>query len=185
MTKAKLLEQMRSERARWDDVLSRIPRDWMLVPAINNGWSIKDAIGHIAYYEAWVLNWLEAACHGKVKVASHQDLLTVDERNALVWAAHRERNLDELLLESRQTSDRLYQMVKTIPERDLIEPQRFDRYVLPFWGEVLPLWKCIASDSYEHYQEHTASVEQWWQAQRSPGSAAGTPMQDVELVNNI
>lgn len=174
MTKMELLRQMRAERSRWDALMRQIPHDRMLEPAINRGWSIKDTIGHIAFYEGWLLNWLEAAAHGSVKVATHQDLLTADQRNALVWQDNKDRNLEELLDESKQVSERLYLLVKTLSEADLCDPHRFSRYILPFWGDTRPLWKCIAEDSSEHYREHAHSIEEWWKAQKE-GEAEASP----------
>lgn len=177
MTKAEILARMRDEPGRWDDLLKQIPREKMFAPVIYDGWTIKDTIGHLAYYEGWLLNWLEAACHGNVKVATLQDLLSVDERNALVWAANKDRDLDELILESRQMADRLYQMVKTLPERELLKAHAFDRYILPFWGDTRPLWRCIASDSFEHYREHTLAVQAWWDSMKSPVRSATSDLQ--------
>lgn len=175
MTKTELLRQMRAERTRWDALMSQIPRDRMLEPAIYDGWSIKDTIGHIAFYESWMLNWLEAAVHGRVKVATHQDLLTANQRNALVWQENKDRELEELLDESRQVSERLYLLVRTLSEADLCDPHRFSRYILPFWGRTQPLCKCIAENSSEHYREHTHSVEAWWKEQKE-GEALASPL---------
>ncbi len=159
--KQELLNAMKTERDVWEALLAEVGEARMTMPAINNGWSVKDTIGHITYYERWVLQWLEAAARGQVSVATHRDLLSVDERNAIIFRENRDRPLDWLLGESRRIFDRLFLVVSLLPDDDLVAPHRFDRYVLPFWEESRPLWKCIAANSYEHYREHSASVRAW------------------------
>ncbi len=164
MNKQLFLKRMREERENWDGLLAQVPPDRMEQPAINNGWSIKDTVAHILYYERWLLGWLEAAVRGKVTLATHRDLLDVDSRNAIVLEENRRLPLDEVLDESRRVHERLYQVVATLPEQDLLEPQRFARYVEPFWGKAIPLWEAIAGDSYRHYREHAATVRSWLEA---------------------
>ncbi len=161
MTKAELIKALSAERAEWDAVLERVGETRMTVPAINDGWSIKDTIGHVTYYERWLLDWLEAAVRGQVTVATHRDLLAVDERNAILFHENRDRALGAMLEESRRVHERLMMMVQLLPESDLLDPHRFERYILPFWDKGIPLWKCIADNSYEHYAEHTRSIQAW------------------------
>jgi hypothetical protein len=161
MGKAELVATMRTARSEWEQVLAKIGEDRMTLPVLHGGWSVKDSIGHVAYYEQWLLTWLEAAVRGQVTYASHRDLLDVDARNALVWEENKDRALLVVLTESKRVFDRLYQLVQVLPESDLVVPYAYDRYVIPFWGKSIPLWECIAGDSYEHYREHTANVYRW------------------------
>jgi hypothetical protein len=85
----------------------------------------------------------------------------VDQRNALIWAENKDRTLRDILDESRIVFDRLLQLVKILPESDLVDPYVYARYVTPFWGKAQPLWECIAGDSYEHYREHTENINRW------------------------
>ncbi len=161
VTKTIVLQSMMSERRAWDVLLDAIPKECMTVPAINSGWTIKDTVAHVTYYESWLLEWLEAAVRGQVTVATHRDLLGVDARNAIVFEENRMRPLDVVLEQSRRVFDRLLLLVRLLPEQDLRDPTRFERYIVPFWHDNRPLWKCIASDSYEHYREHRLSIRAW------------------------
>jgi uncharacterized damage-inducible protein DinB len=161
MTKAELLQALTAARAEWEAMLAQVGQERMTVPAINDGWSIKDTIGHVTYYEHWVLDWLEAVARGQVVVATHRDLLRVDERNVIIFRENRDRPLHSILEESRQVHERLVLMVRLLPESDLLDPHRFERYVLPFWETGRPLWRCIADNSYEHYDEHRQSIQVW------------------------
>jgi uncharacterized protein DUF1706 len=161
MNKPQLLAAMRTARWRWELVLARVDEEQIAEPTMHGGWSVKDTIGHVAYYERWLLSWLEDAVRGQVTLAMHRDLLNVEERNALIYIENKDRRLQVIEDDSRRVFERLYQLVKTLPELDLVDPYLFDRYVVPFWENSLPLWQCIAGDSYEHYGEHTANIRNW------------------------
>jgi uncharacterized damage-inducible protein DinB len=168
MHKRELLTRMRRARNEWERLLEQIPAEQMVVPVINDGWSIKDAIGHITYYERWLLNWLEDAVRGQMTVATHRDTMPVDERNAIIFRENRDRALHDVVTESAQVFLRLLALVELLPEQDLMDEHRYDRYIVPFWSESRPLWRCIESDSYRHYEEHSATVRAWLNRQMSP-----------------
>jgi hypothetical protein len=46
-------------------------------------------------------------------------------------------------------------IVQAMPEDDLINPGRFA------WSQGRPLWLLVAGDTYEHYQEHIAQIQEW------------------------
>ena len=165
MNKTRLLKSMRTARQEWDQVLKEIDESRMTQPLLHGGWSVKDTIGHVAYYERWVQGWLEDAVRGQVTLATHRDSLAVDARNAIVWGENKDRSLPEILRESKFIFDRLFQLVQVLPETDLLAPYAFDRYVIPFWGRSMSLWECIADDSYDHYREHTANICRWLESE--------------------
>ena len=167
MNKAKLLECMQTARLEWDQILGEIDESRMTQSILHGGWSVKDTIGHVAYYERWVQGWLEAAVRGQVTLASHRDSLDVDARNAIIWGENCDRSLQEILRESKFVFDRLFQLVQVLPEADLIAPYAFDRYVIPFWGRSMSLSECIADDSYDHYREHTANICRWLESENA------------------
>lgn len=161
MNKSQLLEEMRSARWEWEFVLSQVEEALGLEPTMHGGWSVKDTVGHVAYYERWLLNWLEDAVRGKVRAATYRELLSVDERNALIYAENKELSMQDIESSARPVFERLYNLVQTLPEADLNEPFRFNRYIEPIWGRSLPLWECIAGDSYSHYAEHSENIRRW------------------------
>jgi hypothetical protein len=166
MNKAELLNAMQSARAQWEDALALVGEDRMTLAVLHGNWTVKDTVGHVAYYERWLQNWLEQAARGQITIATHRDLLNVDQRNALVWAENKSRSLRAILDESRVVFDRLFQLVKILRESDLIDPYAFARYVTPLWGKTMPLWECIAENSYDHYREHTTNIYRWLDAER-------------------
>lgn len=161
MNKSELLAEMRTARLRWETILAQVDEDRIDEPTMHGGWSVKDTIGHVAYYERWLLNWVEDAVRGRVTLATHRDSLDVDERNRLIREENKNRTLNDIQSESHLAFERLCQLVKTLSEAELTDLYRFDRYVIPFWGKSLPLWECIYGDSYGHYPEHAANIRSW------------------------
>lgn len=161
MNKAELLELERDAYARWEAVLAEVPPERFTEPTMHGGWSVKDTVGHVAYYERWLLHWLEDAVRGRVTAGTHRDILNVEQRNAMIYKENKDRTQQEILTDARQVHDRLYQFVAMLPESQLLEPQYFERYIVPFWNRNWPLWHCIADDSYEHYDQHTANIRAW------------------------
>jgi hypothetical protein len=174
MSKAELLRAMQTARVDWESVLAEVGEERMTLAALHGGWSVKDTIGHVAYYERWLQGWLESAVRGQLVVASHRNLLDVDARNALIWEENKDRSLEEILRESKIVFERLYQLVKLLPESDLMSPNAYDRCVIPFWGKSLALWECIADDSYDHYREHTENIRRWLDGETAARASALT-----------
>jgi hypothetical protein len=155
------LASLRGARLEYDALLAQIDRTRVEEPLLHDGWSLKDLVGHIAYYERWLLDWLEAAVRGKVTVASHRDVLDVDARNALIRVENRERAFDDLVRDSQRVFARIEQLVAALPEGELTDPHRFERYIAPFWNKPHPLMQCIANETSEHYAEHRATLLKW------------------------
>lgn len=161
MTKARFIQTLTLAREQWEGLLAQVGAERASVPAINGYWSIKDTVGHVNYYERWLLQWLEAAARGQIMLAPRRETIDVDERNAIIFRENRDRTWDDVLGESRLVFERLLLLVKLLPPSDMFETEQYARYVIPFWGSRMPLWKCVAENSYEHYEEHAASIRAW------------------------
>jgi hypothetical protein len=82
--------------------------------------------------------------------------LPTDQRNEQIILENRARSLDKVMAESQQIHDQLVDALQTLTNADLIDPARFAN--MP--SEWQPL-RIIAENTYEHYQDHIASVRGW------------------------
>jgi hypothetical protein len=167
MTKAKFLETIRSERERWEELLSKIDAGKMEHPGVAGNWSARDIIVHVTAYERGLVEWLEAAGQGAVKTFPDLDHPDVDYRNAAILEEKQACLLDEIEAEAGGVFERLMALVEAIPEEELLEAERIEWYVKPRWGEQRPLWECIADDSYRHYRQHTEDINRWLKKEAS------------------
>lgn len=161
MNKGELLETLRAERAAWEALLREVGEARMILPGVAGEWSLKDVVSHVTAYERWLVEWLEAAARGSLPPSSELENPDVEARNAFIFARNRDRPLEDVLEESRQVFGQLLESVAVLSEDDLNDAQRTAWFVMPYWKEKRPLWKCIAGDSYEHYHQHTDSIRRW------------------------
>ena len=158
MNKVRFVELMRSERERWEALLSKIDEEEMECPGVVSHWSARDIIVHVTAYERGLVEWLEAAQKGEVKTFASLDHPDVDRRNEVILEESQGRSLEEIEAEAGGVFERLMELVEAMPEEELVEAGRVEWYVKPRWGERRALWECIADDSYRHYRQHMQDV---------------------------
>jgi hypothetical protein len=161
MSKAAFVEMMRAERAHWESLLSMMDEEQMKEAGVEGHWSVIDIVAHVTAYERWLVDWLDAAEQGKLPPPSVLDNPNVDERNAVIYEQNHSRPLHEIWIDSQQTFDQLIRKVEALDERDLTDTKRTGWFVRPYWKESVPLWQCIAGDSYEHYHQHLPAIRSW------------------------
>jgi hypothetical protein len=161
MNKNKFLHILRSERTQWEDLLSEVGISRMELTGAAGEWSVKDIVAHISAYEQGLVEWLRAASCGETvefPVLDHPDL---DYRNQLIYSVNRARTLEDVLQEAEEVFRELIQIVASLSEEELLDPDKTAWFVVHRWKEARPLWRCIADDSYNHYKQHVESVREW------------------------
>ena len=150
MTKARLLESIEKEHEQLETILGSLDESQFTTPGAGNGWSIKDILAHITAWERKMCLWLEESLAGKIPQRPAPGLTwdDLDLLNQQIFEQNREKTLDEVLAEFKESYTTSLAMIKTITEEDLIDPDRFA------WREGEPLWKMIAGNTYLHYREH-------------------------------
>jgi hypothetical protein len=161
MNKNKFLHILRSERTQWEDLLSEVGISRMELTGAAGEWSVKDIVAHISAYEQGLVEWLRAASCGETvefPVLDHPDL---DYRNQLIYSVNRARTLEDVLQEAEEVFRELIQIVASLSEEELLDPDKTAWFVVHRWKEARPLWRCIADESYNHYKQHVESVREW------------------------
>jgi uncharacterized protein (TIGR03083 family) len=150
-TRADLLETIRRDRCRFDDVLERIPPDRMTDPVLPGGWSVKDVLAHIAWGESESIGVVKA----RALVGSPLWDVSEDERNAAVVGESRSRSLEAVLDDYRTTFDAFIGALEGLSDDELNTPDRFDRMPerAPGW---LP-WRVLYDPG--HYEDHASTIE--------------------------
>jgi hypothetical protein len=158
MNVQRLVEEMRSERERWEALLARIGTERMEEPGVDGDWSVKDVVAHVTAYERRILKRLRAHARGEQYTpAPHDRLEDIDERNAIYHEQDKGRNLDEVLADHRATFDELVRLTAELDDQDLREPTRLG---WPADVDFEP-WESISGNSYGHYEEHVPNLEAW------------------------
>ncbi len=154
--KAKLLDQMSTSYAALEEILAPLDKTQYSTEGVIPGWSIKDMLAHIASWHHRLLAWLNAAVRNQEPTISGLDSIEeMDALNAQFYQENKSRLLDEVMADFYTTYQQIMDIVQDMPEEDLVSPHRFA------WSKGEPLWQVIAGDTYEHYREHIAQIQEW------------------------
>ena len=152
MNKAELLKQMRAGRQRLDATLAQVDDNRWLAPELSGGWSLKDLLAHLGWWEGWIAGIYATLLRGEAPYAHHLDPKTVDVLNAQALAKYHDQPLAEVRRHEERAYRNLLSVVQNAPEEDLFDPRRFA------WLQGQPLAEWIINNSYGHYDEHLADV---------------------------
>lgn len=170
MTKAELLDAMRSGRARWEDLLAEVEAGRMDEPGVVGAWSVRDVVAHVSAYERFIAAAILADLRGGS--ATPRELYDRDDEpprddepdpdharyNGWVVEHARTRPLAEVLTSAREAYDRLREAVQALSDQELADPQRFA------WLPGRALVAILPNQSFAHYAMHEPSVRDWLDA---------------------
>jgi hypothetical protein len=156
-----LLERIELAMRRVRAVLSRLSDAQLQTPEGPDGWSAKDAMAHMMWWDQWLLWTLPPAPGSAPQVppplVEHipDRAHWADEMNQRVYDYYRRRDLTGIQTAFAQVQEQLLQRVRTLSMDDLLDPEGMSAQV----GQpVGPLVFGI----YEHYEEHAHALEAQW-----------------------
>jgi len=156
MNKTKLLDEMHNGYTAFENLLAPLSEAEMTIAGVNGEWSIKDILAHLAAWQKRTLNRLDAAVRNEKPSIPG---LTSDEEmhrlNDQFYQENKARPLNDVLTDFRTTYSQILDVVQAAPEEILLDSQRVA------WLDGNALWELVAGNTYEHYQEHTESIQQW------------------------
>ncbi len=155
-TKAELLREMRTGYAAFEAVLAPLSDAQLTASGMDGDWSIKDILVHIGIWQARAARSLEFA--GRDEEPRHDFPVDNEEEmhafNNATVAAGRARSLAQVLADYRASYGQLQVAVEALNEDALFDAGRFS------WMEGDPLWKNVAGNTFWHYPEHIATIEE-------------------------
>lgn len=149
MNKAELLRALESDWATLEALVASLDEAQMLAPELDDGWSVKDVLAHIAVWEARCASWLESVVRGITP--ERPEVHDVNASNARDYAAAKDATLASVLQQSRDAHVAMVPAVEALSEADLADETRFG------W----PTWQMASSNSDEHYREHIEQIRGW------------------------
>ncbi|MFX0143797.1 MAG: DinB family protein [Candidatus Hodarchaeota archaeon] len=152
MDKLVFINKVQEARVEWQSLLAEVDKSRMTDPDLPGGWSVKDVIAHITWYEREMIGMLKAmALEGS-------DLwqLPQDKRNVPIYEENKDRPLEEVLSEAEQVYDQLFEAIASLSEDELSDPSHFRD--MP--SEWIP-WDVMAGNTYDHYYQHIPDIQAW------------------------
>ena len=154
-TMAELRKRIGSSYAALERTIGQLS-DTQLTAPIDGSWSAKDILAHIAA-------WEQVTIHFHVGDRSFEEVtqLTnipyattpVDQINEAFYERDRDLSLAQVLQSFRTSHQELLAMLDGMSEADLFEPYT------PAGRSGGPLIEWIIGDSYDHYDEHHATMQ--------------------------
>lgn len=152
MDRDELLRQIRDGRAELESAMALFGKRDLTEPLLDSGWSIKDIIAHIGFWEQRMVNLYGILSAGDVPKDAI-DGETLDELNARVLNENRLLPLGIVQINELTAYRALYRVAETAPDDDLFDPGRFA------WCEGEPFFNWIVINTYGHYADHIPDLE--------------------------
>ncbi len=157
-TKIALLAAIREGYTAFETLLAPLTATQLTTPGVNDDWSIKDILAHLATWQDRIASRLEAFLAHNLEFQLNPQVGTEEAMHAFntsTFLANQTRPLAEIWHAFRSTYQRIITCVELLDEQALFDPQRFPTL------DNTPIVKIIAGDTFEHYAEHTSMIKQW------------------------
>ena len=145
---------LRSLDQAWDDLsglIESIPEPEMRQQGVVDDWSIKDLLGHMAFWSNRAANTLNEVSAGRGdQVPGPQTEAELNEWNAREASAREGKDLPQLRDEWEKAHQAARAALETFPEDKLDQPFK-DHTVVFSYG----------ADTFAHYQEHAIHIRAW------------------------
>jgi uncharacterized damage-inducible protein DinB len=150
---AELTALIRATSTRMELLLSQLSVELFNQPGAVGVWSVKDVLAHIAFWERYTVNMLQAVARGKTPDLLADD--STERSNASVVAQYYQRPLAAVIADWQQAREDLLEALEDLDDADLNEPDRFP------WSVGRTLLDRISGNSFDHEQEHIEQIRAW------------------------
>ena len=156
MERDDLLAEVERGWQEWQSLLATLTAERMQEPGLANGWSVKDAIAYIAFYEKWVGDFVRTRTWPP---AAHPSLDTwdMDARNDAYYDLNKHRDLAEILAESHQVHQALVDAVAALSDAEYHDRNLLGTPPDDEWS----IEKMVDGNTLLHYPEHAEAIRAW------------------------
>ncbi len=169
--KDELLRKLAENRAALWQALAGVSEEQIVSVPVVGDWTIKDAVGHIAYWEGVILDHVrESYAEGRPRPMPDDE--TDDVINPREAAKRKDWPWARVRAECENVRGALIGYVQRLTETDLAF-----QVPSPWWNEqrFYSVGQMIKEDAIGHCREHTEQIERWKRGNtstRPPSSAA-------------
>jgi hypothetical protein len=147
MERSELLERIHQSRNQLETEIDRFDRHSLTEPLLPNGWSVKDVIAHVGFWERRIATLYDILKAGEIPEGG-VTLETVDELNARVYEENQLLPLGIVQVNEKDAYQAILAVAKNASDDDLFNPNRFP------WTDGTPFYQFIVENTYEHYDDH-------------------------------
>lgn len=155
--KAALLRMIGEQHDRLETTIAAMSAAELTAPSLDGGWSAKDALAHLAFWEQNMLSRIRRAAAGERIERSHltdeQRAAEVDRINAEAYLARREQPLAEVLAEFHRSYQEVRSYFDSLSEEQIFGSDAISAQL------GYPVIELMAGDTYDHYSEHADAIQ--------------------------
>jgi len=155
MTKDELLQKIQDSRQALLETIEKVPAERRAEPFSVGGWSLKDTIVHLNFWEGQLVTMLFQLRSGAAPTTLHFSGKNVDEINAAWFLQGKSRDWEMAWSDFNGLLNQLTRRAGAFSDSELNRPSFHPRL------KNRPLYDWIAGDSFEHEDEHRAAIEDW------------------------
>ncbi len=151
-----ILTRVRESRQQFDAILAGFTDEQMTVTHDPDGWSLKDVMAHITFWESYALTRLQQATHGRTpELYGALDESQVNDINQGALDAGRAKPLDQVKDEFARFHRDLLDAIQAVPADE-------DDPWWALWPEPHVPKRLIVYNTWDHYAEHLAEIRKWY-----------------------
>jgi hypothetical protein len=147
-TKAALLDAIHTERSLLERKFAGLTPEQMVWPGSMDDWSVKDILAHLVDWEQRFIGWYEAGRRGEPVHVPAPGMKWSDlaELNRQVYERHRDRPLEDVLADFRDSYAQILALVEGMSEQEILEAGHYA------WTGGQNLVGFIAANTCRHYR---------------------------------
>ncbi len=155
---AELIRHFELSRVHFENHIANIDPAQLVVSGVCGNWSIKDILAHTVVWENRMQEWLVQIIEkGEIPgfLNAEQNNETLNALNEETYLAYKDTSLDEVMRLFQENHQHVLEFLNTLPN-DLLFDAKTNRF-----GESHPMWHLVAANTFWHYAEHLAQIEEF------------------------
>ena len=161
-TVAELLERMAFAYKTAESLINAYDEATLSRPLGDSDWSVKDHLAHLMVWEYSMVAMLEKKERLKAMGLDKEqvDSSDFDAMNDQIYQTHRERPLNDILDDFRETHQQLRSLLAALKDEDLRKPYLHYQPQAAGDGDFVnkPIIGWLVGDTYGHYAEHLVDI---------------------------
>ena len=151
MSKNELKDKILASREKLDSALGLIDDQKKSLVILHGEWSVKDLLGHLAYWENHVATLYEALKDGK----SPEPVKDLDSLNSAALVDMQDKSLYQVKVIEQAAYQRVLEILEKASDPELFDPDHFP------WTKGSSFQEQISDNTWDHYDEHLPELEAW------------------------
>jgi hypothetical protein len=153
--KERLIQTLVNAHNDFQGLLDEMEAEKLTEVGVVEGWSVKDILAHIAFWEQRVTAWAAALNQGTRPEPPFWSSDWNEERiNQAIYEQNRERALQDVLDQWQSVHESVLQAIQEMSEQDLFE-RKVNWLGNASFAEALP------GNSFEHLRHHEQDIRAW------------------------